>query len=69
MPHYSIRRQWYGSLKNIQPFATKLLVDYHLSEVLSRYREPQLQVGENYSYLFNLRTNINILQILMFKNS
>ena len=22
---------------------------------MSRYREPQLQVGENYSYLFNLR--------------
>ena len=27
-------------------------------EVASRYREPQLQVGENYSYSFNLRPNI-----------
>ena len=25
---------------------------------MSRYRDPQLQVGENYSYLFNLRLNI-----------
>ena len=26
-------------------------------EVLSHYRDPQLQVGENYSYLFNLISN------------
>ena len=25
---------------------------------LSRYRDPQLQVGKKYSYLFNLRANI-----------
>ena len=24
----------------------------------SRYRDPQLQVADNYSYLFNLNTNI-----------
>ena len=28
---------------------------FHPIEVVSRYRDPQLQVGENYSYLFNLR--------------
>ena len=27
-------------------------------EVVSHYRDPQLQVGGNYSYLFDLRTNI-----------
>ena len=27
-------------------------------EVVSRYRDPQLQVAENYSYLFNVSTNI-----------
>ena len=30
----------------------------HSPEVMSRYRDPQVQVGENYSYLFNLRQNI-----------
>ena len=28
-------------------------------EVVSRYRDPQLQVDENYPYLFHLRTNIS----------
>ena len=27
-------------------------------EVVSRYRDPQLQVGRNYSYVFNLGPNI-----------
>ena len=27
-------------------------------EVVSRYRDPQLQVGKNYSYSFDLRSNI-----------
>ena len=26
-------------------------VNFHPHEVVSRYRDPQLQVGENYSYL------------------
>ena len=33
-------------------------LNYHPLEVVSRYRDPQLEVGENYSYLFNLRVNI-----------
>ena len=38
----------------------------HLHEVVSRYRDPQLQVIENYScFLFE----INNLQIMMFKHS
>ena len=35
-----------------------LLKNFHLFEVVSRYRDPQLQAGENYSYVFNLRSNI-----------
>ena len=35
-------------------------------EVMSRYREQQLQLGENYAYLFNFETKH--LQILMFKH-
>ena len=27
-------------------------------EVVSRYRDPQLQVGENYSYLFKFKKNV-----------
>ena len=30
----------------------------HPPEIVSRYRDPQLQVGENYLYLFNLIPNI-----------
>ena len=33
-------------------------------EVVSRYRDPQLQVVENYSYLFNLRPNVYKSQYL-----
>ena len=33
-------------------------LNFHQLEVVSRYRDPQLQVGENYSSLFNLRPNI-----------
>ena len=30
----------------------------HQHEIVSRYRDQQLQVGENYSYLLTLRQNI-----------
>ena len=43
----------------LNPFPAKLsYLNFHPLKVVSRYREPQLQVGENYSYLFNLRSNI-----------
>ena len=32
-------------------------LNFHPLEVVSRYRDPQLQVGENYLHSFNLRTN------------
>ena len=45
--------------KYINPYPAKLIyVNSHPLEVVSRYRDSQLQVGANYSYLFNLRTNI-----------
>ena len=31
---------------------------FHPLEVVSHYRDPQLQVGENYPYLFKFRPNI-----------
>ena len=34
-------------------------------EVVSRYRDPQPEVIENYSYLFNLRPNIHESRILL----
>ena len=39
-------------------FAKFSNLNFHPLEVVSRYRDPQLQVGENYSHLFNLRPNI-----------
>ena len=43
----------------LNPYPAKLLyLNFHPLEVVSRYRDPQLQVAENYSYLFNLSSNI-----------
>ena len=42
----------------ISPYPAWLIhLNFHPLEVVSRYRDPQLQVAENY-YLFNLSTNI-----------
>ena len=35
-----------------------MYLNFHPLEVVSRYRDSQLQVAENHSYLFNLSTNI-----------
>ena len=58
---------------NIQQIAkiyvlTLLLIylNIHQLENVSLYREPQLQVAENYSYLFNF---FIYLQILMFRHT
>ena len=40
---------------------------FHPLEVVSRYRDPQLQVGENYRYSFNLRQKN--MKIWMFKHT
>ena len=43
----------------LNPQSAKLhKLNFQPLEVVSRYRDPQLQVGENYSYLFNWRPNI-----------
>ena len=43
----------------INPLPARLLyLNFQPLEVVSRYRDPQPQVVENYSYLLNLRTTI-----------
>ena len=38
------------------PYPANLIyLNFHPLEVASRYRDPQLQVGGNYSYLLNWR--------------
>ena len=47
------------TIKTIHPYPFKLIYLYFQPlEVVSRYRDPQPQVVENYSYLFNSRPNI-----------
>ena len=42
------------------PYHAKLIyLNFQPLEVVSRYRDPQPQVIEKYSYLFNLRPNMN----------
>ena len=48
----------------INHYPTELnTLNFHPFEVVSLYREPQLQLGENYSYLFSSRPNIWCLNI------
>ena len=43
----------------INPYPAKLIYfNFHPLEVVSRYRDPQLKVGENYWYLNNLGINV-----------
>ena len=45
---------------SINPYPAKLVyLNFQPLEVVSRYRDPQPQVVENYSYLINLRPNIH----------
>ena len=56
---------YYG---NINPYPAKLIyLNFHPLEVVSRYHDPQLQVGKNYSYLHNL--NLMFIFNLMFKQA
>ena len=45
------------SLQSTFPLYLLSYLNFHPLEVVSRYRDPQRQVGENY-YMFNLRPNI-----------
>ena len=52
----------------INPFPAKLnYLNFYPFEVVSRYRDPQLQVAENYSYFFYFEHKY--LQILMFRHT
>ena len=43
----------------IYPYPSKLIyLNFQLLVVVSRYRDPQPQVVENYSYVFNFSTHI-----------
>ena len=45
-------------------------LNFHPLELVSRYRDPQLQVGENYSHLFNLRktfANLYVGTLILFQ--
>ena len=35
-----------------------MYLNFHPPEGVSRYRDPQIQVDKNYTYLFHLSTNI-----------
>ena len=49
----------FQTLFPFNPYSSELIyLNFQTLEVVSRYRDPQLQVTENYSYLFNLSTNI-----------
>ena len=41
--------------KYSNPCPAKLILNFQLLQLVSRYRDPQPEVVENYSYLFNLR--------------
>ena len=46
-------------LSRLNPFPAELsYLCFHLLKVVHRYRDPQLQAGENYPHLFHLTPNI-----------
>ena len=54
---YYVHSVWHWETINPYP-ANVIYLNFHPREVVSHYRDPQLQVDENYSFLFNLSTNI-----------
>ena len=74
----SANERSYSSLANHHSLRPELItviesaklnnLNFRPLEAVSRYRDPQLQVGENYSYLFNLRPNISRC-MYMFKHT
>ena len=52
----------YSLNSSIQLFKLNYL-NFHPLEVVSRYRDPQLQVDENYSCLFNLGETFTNLHV------
>ena len=58
--HFDIVHQvLHNATRSVNPFSAKLNnLHFHRLKIVSRYRDPQLQVSENYQYWFNLRLNI-----------
>ena len=53
------KRTFVFSFDDHEPKVIRLsYLNFHPLEAVARYRDPQLQVGENYSYLFNFSSNI-----------
>ena len=47
------------SNESLNLYPAKLIYsNFYSLEAVSHYHDPQPQVGENYSYLLNLRTNV-----------
>ena len=50
---------------HINPFPAKVTyLNFHPPEVVSRYRDPQLQAGENYSYLLKHFGPNNLITVI-----
>ena len=49
--------------------APNKIIKFSLSSVVSRHRVPQLQVGKNYSYLFNMKPTSPYLDVFILNNS
>ena len=48
----------YNHVNPYDAIAKFIYLNFQPLEVVSRYRDPQLHVAENYSYLFHLSTHI-----------
>ena len=51
--------QYIPAFNHVNPHPAEVIyLNFQPLEVVSRYRDPQLQVAENYKYLINLNSNI-----------
>ena len=53
-----IENKIWAKLVSTLALISVIYLNFYPLEIVSRYRDPQLQVIENYSYVFNLSTNI-----------
>ena len=58
MPYNTAQGDIRPTLKHVK--ALRLKISFHRLEVVSRYRDPQPQVRENYSYLLEVRPNLDV---------
>ena len=58
----NISSSWLFPVSHLNPLVAKLsYFIFHPLEVVSRYRDPQLQVGGNYSYSFNSSNQLSVI--------